>query len=351
MSYYATPAWRAQPQDLQSNAGFGFGASSVDVESFVEANTAPVMQAGLQYGQQVLQQELNKSKQAILPMYDHIRLYFSVDHAYVVAKLGFLFFPFISVKHWTTVAPLSSPNPMNSGMHSPTDFGGPSVSFPQSTPQDHNNFSTTGTGVVLAVKHNVNEPMGSVGPPQGAPRHLIPLYNRLAFDLYIPVMAILTYMVLSAFIRGLTHKEVNASSEIFYVILRSLGIRFILEVLLLYGLGMIKMRLICTTLSILDIVALIGYKYVLLSAEVVVLLMIDTTNTAIWVATLYALLACFFFTAKILQGVTPRREGGNAPPLSNVHFFSSAFVVILFQVPQIFWAFSNLFPQKTKWTY
>lgn len=353
MNFYGTPAWGSQSQDQQSNQAFGFGSPAIDVESFVEANTAPVVQAGLQYGQQVLQQELHKSKQTILPMYDHIRLYFCVDHAYVIAKLGLLFFPFIKIKHCMIVPQPSSPTASMNSNFSPNEFGGKPFPMPQSTSPDVNSCGTAGAVPTMGSKHaNSSEASANPGgPPPGAPRHLLPFCNRLAFDLYIPMMAILTYMVLSAFIKGLTQKGVDASSDIFWVILRSLGIRLILEVLVVFGLGMLKIGLICTNLSVLDVTALIGYKYVLLSVEVVALLTIGPTSKAIWTLTLYTVLASFFFTARMLEGSSSRREGGNTSSLSKVHFFTSAFVVILIQTPQIFWAFSNLFPTRKDWAF
>lgn len=352
MNFYGTPAWAAPPTDSQSSQTFGFGGSSIDVESFVEANTAPVVHAGLQYGQQMIQQELYKSKQTILPMYDHIRLYFCVDHAYVISKLGLLFFPFIKLKRWATLASPSSPNTSMSSNFSSNDFGGKSSPLPQNAPQELNSFSPAGAaGPTVAVKHNNSSDATTGGPPPGAPRHLLPLYNRLAFDLYIPIMAILTYMVLSAFVKGLTQQGTSGSSDIFWIILRSLGIRLILEGLVLFGFGMLKIGIICAKLSVLDVAALIGYKYVLLSVEVVALLLIGPTSKAVWTATLYTLLAGFFFTARILEGFEVLREEGNTSSISRVHFFTSAFIIILVQTPQVFWAFSNLFPSRRDWAF
>lgn len=326
MSYYTSPPTWVNPEPNATPSGFGFGTSPVNggggigfggpsgMESFVDAN-APVMQAGLVYGQQVLQQEIHKSKQSMLPLYDHIRVYFCVDHAYVAAKLGLLFFPFIRVRHWTT---LRTPTPASPAINSVDPY--PSSTHMESSAEVTRKPSGDGASL-----------------PPAAPRHLIPLYNRLAFDLYIPLMSLLTYVVLSAFAKGLTQDR-TVTSDYFLSICNSLGIRLALEVLCVVGIGMMKNFLLPVELAVLDVLALMSYKYVILSFETLVLLVFGCTSQGTLVASVYALLSGGFFTSKALQGKV-KQEGGRGVTSTIL----STLLLTALQVPSIIWAVTNPF--------
>eukprot|EP00796_Vickermania_ingenoplastis_P005796 gene5796-4146_t len=336
------------PSHLSVDSGGQPNTSPAMPPEFIAAG--PMMEAGLVYGQKVLEQEIHKRKESILPFYDRLRVYFCVDHAYVVAKLGMLIFPFYPKRNTQLLQIVSG---AGSGSSTPAPF--------------HMGGSDGAFGSPMATPRPPQSPSSEKDHPAlSAPRYLIPQFNCLAFDLYIPLMGLVTYLILSAFAMGLTQDR-SLGSEFFLVIMRSMAIRLVLEILCVVGVTMLKSLLVPKDLAILDIVAMMSYKYVLLSFSTLFFLLFGSTCSGqiSLGASLYILLSIGFYTSKMLGGkilvskCQMQLEQQQAAKLSGgvgsvgvnngstghttkvAH--AGALLIALFQIPSVLWGVTNPF--------
>eukprot|EP00391_Amoebophrya_sp_Ameob2_P007305 CAMPEP_0178983334 /NCGR_PEP_ID=MMETSP0795-20121207/1002_1 /TAXON_ID=88552 /ORGANISM="Amoebophrya sp., Strain Ameob2" /LENGTH=553 /DNA_ID=CAMNT_0020674095 /DNA_START=226 /DNA_END=1887 /DNA_ORIENTATION=- len=184
-----------------------------------------------------------------LPSFDYFKSYFAVNHMYVLKKLGILFFPF--KKNGTLYAPV--PEDKNLGLR-----------------PGHDKPDTDGQQIVV-LKSNVEEP-----------------------ELYTPVMGFITYVVLIALHMGVTdrfHSDVFATTFKYSVLLG------ILE----NGVGKIAFLTINSSVSILDLIAFTGYKYVVLSV-LTLFAMFLTYNALFWLFFVYFAAAACFAMWRFLSG-------------------------------------------------
>lgn len=162
----------------------------------------------------------------------YLRTYFDVDNKYVLKKMFLLLFPFIN-SNWERKGIDDVPPSMSS----PTAMMPPTG--PMGSPSGRDNFN----------ERDINQP-----------------------DLYIPVMAFLTYTLIVAFVMGMRGAF---SPAVLYTIVKS-GLIFMgLEVLLIKsGFYLLSMP---TSVSFLDVIACISYKYVGICLSVVSALFFGTT--------------------------------------------------------------------------
>lgn len=137
-----------------------------------------------------------------MPYFNSLRTYFAVDNLYVCKKLLLVLFPF---RH-------RYPRPVCTGIctsngnsqdetlsegHDSSIFGQPYVS---PTASYYANKGNTAPGSSSNCKTTFKNPFRDKHPASS-----LPTQDYFSFDLYIPLMGIITYIILSAFIFGLAH--------------------------------------------------------------------------------------------------------------------------------------------------
>jgi len=202
-----------------------------------------VTNMAMQYGQNFMEQSkemVNKELNKYVSS-SRVKYYFSVDNKYVMKKLSLLLFPFTH-----------------------RDWG---------------------------VRYNPEEP-------------LQPRYELNAPDLYIPLMAFVTYVVLSAVSLGLQNRfspevlGIQASSVIVWAVIEVLAVWVTLYILSIQ-----------TPLKILDLFAFSSYKYVGMIATILATFMVPSVYQ---IALMYFSLALIYFLirslrARVLVDNSPRQ--------------------------------------------
>uniref|UniRef100_U5EVY5 Protein YIF1 n=1 Tax=Corethrella appendiculata TaxID=1370023 RepID=U5EVY5_9DIPT len=194
----------------------------------------PIVQdMAMQYGQKLADQGkelVNKEFEKYIPV-TKLKYYFAVDNKYVINKLKLLFFPFTQ-KDW-------------------------------SLKYDHDN------------------------PVQ-------PRYDINAPDLYIPMMAYITYIVLAGFVLGMQDRfspeqlGIQASSALAYSIFE----------LIVYTMTLYVAN-IPTTLKTLDLLALSGYKYAIIVFILIVSILLH--KTGYYFALIYSSASLCLFLLRTLK--------------------------------------------------
>ncbi|CRL06987.1 CLUMA_CG020007, isoform A [Clunio marinus] len=205
----------------------------------------PMMQdMALQYGQKLADQGkemVNKEFEKYIPV-TKLKYYFAVDNRYVMNKLRLLFFPFAH-KDW-------------------------SLKYDQDNPSQ-------------------------------------PRYDINAPDLYIPVMAYITYVVLAGFILGTQERfspeqlGIQASSALAYNIFE----------LIVYTITLYVSN-ISTTLRTLDLLAFSGYKYAIVVAILCTSILFNQTGYYITLLYCGSSLAFFLFFI-MMKKIEPSEIGKN----------------------------------------
>ncbi|KEG07182.1 Hrf1 family protein [Trypanosoma grayi] len=259
-----------------------------------------MLQMGLQYGQSVLQGG-EQSFMRHLPVISGIRRYFRVDNQYVKGKLAILLFPF--TRRFQRVAPVSTSDHEASGFSAP--YGGD----PSMMPPGVERSPTSATGGMYPAA--------------------LPTNDLYAFDLYLPLMGAVTYVILSAFLHGLHHNSVtnehllsSASSLVFWLLF---------EVVLLKVASYV-LRLV-PDVSVLDLVALCGYKYITVCLIVLIREVVQLESDAWYIGffVMYALISNGFFVATILMRMHQRE--GRTPSNARLLAYGAACL----QVPLVLW--------------
>lgn len=255
-----------------------------------------VMESGLQFGQQVIRQELHKGKETIVPFFDALRVYFSVDHRCVLFKLWLLIFPFY-------------PRRRKSNSNPQTPDASASFDAPAAQPLPARN----------------------------------PLCNPFAVDLYVPLMSVLTYMVLSACLstRSSEASSLQYFSSACWITVAHLAV----EALVLLVVGKM-IALFPRDLKLLDLAALLGYKYVMLSL-ISLLSFLQEANTRVpWWVLCYAILASFLSTAQLFRDmVDPQsrtiQSSHRTDWIPSSQVSGMALAMTLIQVPSTIWLSGN----------
>lgn len=197
-------------------------------------NQPIVQDMALQYGQKLADQGkelVNKEFEKYIPV-SKLKYYFAVDNKYVVNKLKLIFFPFLH-----------------------TDW---SLKYDQDNP--------------VQPRSDIN-----------------------ALDLYIPMMAYITYVVLAGLVLGMQDRfspeqlGIQASSALAYSIVE----------LIVYSITLYVTN-IPTTLRTLDLLALSGYKYAIIVAILVWSILLQ--KMGYWVTLFYTGFALAFFLVSIFLG-------------------------------------------------
>lgn len=288
-----------------------------------------MLQMGLNYGQNILQQHLQQGEAGLahyMPVVRAIRNYFAVDNTYVKRKLVILTLPFLT--KFVRKASTSGEGEFGgggigggagggaSGENSEQMFGAPSGSPSSMYP--------TGS------------PASRFGPSPAsdvaAQATTLPVNDVFAFDLYIPLMSVITYIVLAAFIDGANSLQREITAESLLSTAWVIGFWFVLEFLVLKGLSY-ALRVVPTS-SLCDIASLCGYKYVLLCIGVLIAQALPPGRLYSGLVLLYGLLAHSFFTVRIV-GLRHVRDDGRVPPRSRVYTYACAAT----QIPAFMWMF------------
>lgn len=196
-------------------------------------NQPIVQDMALQYGQKLADQGkelVNKEFEKYIPV-SKLKYYFAVDNKYVVNKLKLIFFPFL-----------------------------------------HTDWS---------LKYDQENPVQ-------------PRFDINALDLYIPMMAYITYVVLAGLVLGMQDRfspeqlGIQASSALAYSIVE----------LIVYSITLYVTN-IPTTLRTLDLLALSGYKYAIIVA--ILLWSILLQKMGYWVTLIYTGFALGFFLVRLME--------------------------------------------------
>lgn len=284
---------------------------------------AMVLQMGLNYGQNILQQHLQQGEAGLahyMPVIRAIRNYFAVDNTYVKRKLVILTVPFLT--KFVRKAPAGGEGEFggggggNSGENSEQMFGAP-----PGTPSS---------------MYPAGSPASRFGPSpasdSGAQAVPLPVNDVFAFDLYIPLMSVITYIVLAAFIDGANSLQREITAESLLSTAWVIGFWFFLEFLVMKGLSY-ALRVVPNA-PFFDIGSLCGYKYVLLCIGVLISQALPPGRSYSGLVLLYGLLAHSFFTLRVV-GLRHVRDDGRVPPRSRVYAYACAAA----QIPAFVWMF------------
>lgn len=280
----AFPMHNSSPQVHQANPQGLWGGDHQNM----------MLQMGIQYGRTVLQ-ESEQSFLRYTPFISNIRRYFCVDNHYVKRKLGILLYPFF--RNFKREERVLGSEHEASG--STTPFGGDASSFSPTSAQGRTSLSP------------------------------LPVNDVYACDLYLPLMGVITYIILSSFVHGLHNNSVtnddllaSASSLIFWIVLEV----FVLKLASYFlGLG--------PEANVLDLLALTGYKYITISFIVLLreLLQFESDAGYVGVMAVYVLLVNGFFVMRTLMRVHQRE--GRTPSNARLMAYGAAFV----QAPLVIW--------------
>lgn len=213
-----------------------------------------MMQWGLNVGQKMLQ-ESEKGLTQYLPFFHSLRRYFRVDHRYVQRKLQMILCPFTDpeygVKSFLRAASLTSGG-SSSGGGGASSMGG--YQFGEDNEIGFRANSNTGS----MFDANPNQAGGGAAAGSSSARQT-PVEDHRSFDLYIPLMAIITFATLAGYIKGI-HNDQPLTADFFLQAFSSMLFWLVFEVIAIkigrYVLGL------PLEFAVLDLVALCGYKYV-----------------------------------------------------------------------------------------
>lgn len=281
-----------------------------------------MLQMGMQYGQAVLQQGLQQGLQhgeqgllRYMPFFTNFRVYFTVDNNYVKRKLGIVSFPFIR-KFPKTV-----------------DAAGGGGGFAGPAGNEYGGENTEGGyGSSSPLRREGVSPTTMYPAPIPSRKTLpLPTHDAFAFDLYIPLMAAVTYVTFSAFLSGMRyHRSITA--EYLVSITTTIAMSFCVETLALKLFGYLLRVL--PSMAVLDIISLTGYKYVLISFVVLLRQLTRLQSVLLYLCTcvLYVIAANSFFTVKTLLRFYTR-DDGRVPPRAQLF----AYIAAALQAPAIIW--------------
>ncbi|CAJ16255.1 hypothetical protein, conserved [Trypanosoma brucei brucei TREU927] len=258
-----------------------------------------MLEIGMQYGQNVLQ-EKSQGFMSYISVVTGFRRYFRVDNQYVKRKLTMLLFPFLfSMKKTEGYS-----NNDYEERRYPSGFGGDSP-----PPMQGGSWSPTSTQSTEQV------------PP--------PTEDVHAFDLYVPLMGAITYVILSGFLYGLHHNSVPNEQ----LVGPAWSLLFWLQV------EVFILKLVCHLLrttpasTILELTALCSYKYITICLAVLLreVLRLEGETVYTWAILLYVVLANATFAAKTLMRSHQREQ--RVPYNAKVF----AYVTALLQAPMTLW--------------
>mmetsp|Transcript_5260 Transcript_5260/g.9893 ORF Transcript_5260/g.9893 Transcript_5260/m.9893 type:complete len:359 (-) Transcript_5260:189-1265(-) len=243
----AQTPWSQQPQQQQQSGGYsGTDSFSGGLDSISAIAGSPMFQGMAQRKMEEVENELKgKYASGASSFWNSLRYYFHVDNKYVVNKLKLLFLPFLN-KNWERIR-----------------------------------FGDEGTNQMRTS--DFAPPKGDVNAP----------------DLYLPVMAFVTYALCMGFIKG-TKK--NFSPEMLQDTFSTSALTLVLEVMLMRG-GLYSLGGASVKIPYLDLCVYASYKYVPIA---LCLGLGYFLGTAVYNALMvYCALAISFFTYQSMQNAVP----------------------------------------------
>lgn len=286
---------------------------------------AMMLQMGLSYGQNILQKHVQQGEAGLayyMPFIRAIRNYFAVDNTYVKRKLIMLTIPFLT--KYVRKSPAGGES----------DFGSSGGGVGEAT-GDQVFGGTTGSPASMYPAVSPSTLVGHDGGSSTFAAPSLPLNDVFASDLYIPLMSVITYVVLAAYILGANSPTTSVTAASLISTAWVIGIWFFLEVVVLKGAA--YALLVMPNPPLLELLALCGYKYVLLCLGVLASQCLPPSRLYSGLFMLYAVLAHSFFTVRVL-GLQYMRSDGRVSPRSRVYTYMAA----LAQVPGCVWLFVRL---------
>jgi protein transport protein YIF1 len=247
------PPVSSHHQGLSNNAGQGGDFSGV-FKSFPQHVSPEMINFGLSAGQDILNKQRDRWMPGAATFWGLLKIYFAVNNKFVLKKLSILLYP-IQNKHWARLTA--------------DDVGG-------------------GMGVGS----------GQIGQDSVQSRKwAIPKHDTNAPDLYIPLMAFVTYVLLYGLWQGLVHER-GFSPEVLIKATWGCVLVQIVEVCIIkFGLSLLS-----APIHWLDIVAYTGYKYVGLSVSV---LARAFGSTFTFLSSVYTALMLAYFVLKTMASAVP----------------------------------------------
>ncbi|KAG5506480.1 hypothetical protein JKF63_05983 [Porcisia hertigi] len=318
------------PQTPTTNFGPMGGGPGAGSAFFAHSDpNAMMLQMGLSYGQNILQHHIQQGEAGLasyMPFIRAIRNYFAVDNTYVKRKLIMLAVPFLT--NYIHKFPIGGESEFGSGGGGGGGGGGEGAGdqvfgSPPGIPTSMHPIGSPST------RHAHDSCSNTLASPS------LPLNDVFASDLYIPMMSVITYVVLAAYILGANSPTNSVTAASLISTAWVIGIWFVLEVFVLKGLGY-ALRVVPSP-PLLELLALCGYKYALLCLSILMSQCLPPGFLYSSVFLLYGILAHSFFTVRIV-GLKYTREDGRVPPRSRVFTYVAALV----QVPASVWLFVRL---------
>lgn len=246
-----------QQQAMASNSGYnsgnqgvghgpqgGQGSQGSDVFSSFGGVDNPMMAMGVNAGRNFIQGNVQRFMPGMNTFMASAKYYFAVNNSYVANKLKCILFPFMK-KNWA-----------------------------RELSQEGNASSVGGVPSKFAT----------------------PQYDENAPDLYLPVMAFMTYVLVVGFTKGTAN---SFTPEVLMEVTTSCLVMQVLEVLLVMA-GCYMLR---TSVAFLDLVAYTGYKYLGLCINMTVGLFLG--SLPYYLSVLWTGSAMAFFLYKTLDQVLP----------------------------------------------
>lgn len=334
---------------------------SKDTVMYDIANSAAgnaVLNAGLKYGPTLLQQGVEQGEKSMLtylPLLANLQRYFAVDNRYVRRKMALLLFPFrgryprLSQLSSTTTG--SAPHTMAGGAAvSPTTMANfdlydtalshqaglissaSSVSYAAnqarllSTGSSNKNNSSSSDN-----SHAFSSQSGVAGSIHST---TLPTVDHYSFDLYIPLMGAVTYIIISAFLYGLLYTR-SVTAEYLVGTLTVLLMWFVAEILTLKALSYVLP--VVPDVKLLDILALCGYKYVYICLVVLAYSVLNVNLPSVKVAVgsllTYCVAANSYFAYACVTRLYSRSSDGRVTPRARLLSYLAALV----QLPAFIW--------------
>lgn len=282
-----------------------------------------MLQMGLTYGQSILSRGLQRGEQSFassyLPFFARLQRYFCVDNTYVRKKLGILLFPFVC-RFPPPSATDSSPGAQDfystSGGNGPDDASISSPTYSSSAVDFSRGLSAPG--------------YSATGPRNRAGLAPLPTQDCLSFDLYIPLMGGITYIIVSTFLYGLVHKGSVKSDYLLSI--ASVAAFWLVLGILLVKICACALHVVHGT-DILDIISLCGYEYPVICLAVLIRQVTGLGSHVLYLPlVIYAITSVSYFTVRSLIRVSTR-EDGRVPPRARLFAYVSALV----RMPGILW--------------
>ena len=204
---------------------------------------------GVGMGQEYLRANVGRYIPWFTAFWHGLKYYFAVNHHYVNRKLLTLIFPFRK-RHWRREV------------------------------KDDGGASAVGAGGSPAMD-------GSVGLPKA--QYQVPMLDENAPDLYIPLMAFVTYVLVTGYAKGTKN---SFTPEVLMEVTSSCMVMQILEILVIR----LGLYLLQAPASLLDLLAVTGYKYVALNINM--LLGLNLGSRVYLMSMLYTGLAMAYFSLK-----------------------------------------------------